>query len=99
MLDPFGILIPITNRNLGLDAASIWFETFWHLDVVPLVLEVDGELTNLLMEAVAVFSELGYGDAVEDFMVVDGGGKAKGDSMDSVIEVLLGCQCCKGCLG
>ena len=79
--------------------ASIQFKTFQHLDIVPLVFEVNGELANLLAEAVAVLSELGYGDAVKDFMVVDSGDMAKGNGMDGVIEVLLGCQCCEGCLG
>ena len=84
MSDPFGILIPVTNRNLGLNAACIWFKTLRHLDVVPLVFEVD--------------SELGDGDTMEDFIVVDGGDEAKGDGVDGIIKVLLGCQCCEGCL-
>jgi hypothetical protein len=78
--------------------ASIQFETFWHLNIVPLILEIDGELTDLLAEAVAVFSELRYYDPMEDFTVVDSRDEAEGDGTDGIIKVLLGCQCCEGCL-
>ena len=84
---------------MGLDAACIRFKTFWHLDIVPLVFEVDGELANFVMEVVAILGELHNGETVEDFTVVDGRDEAEGDGMDGVIEVLLGCQYCKGCLG
>ena len=99
MLDPFGIFIAIANRNLGLNVACIWFKPVQHFNVVPLVLKVNSELANLVAEAVAVLSEFGDGDTMEDFSVVDGGDEATGNGMDNVIEVLLGCQCCEGCLG
>ena len=99
MSDPLGISIAIANGNLGLDVACIWFKTFWHLDIVPLVLEVNGEFTNFVMEVIAVLSELCNGETVEDFTVVDSGDEAKGDGTDGVIKVLLGCQYYKGCLG
>ena len=98
-MDPFGVSIAITNGNLGLDVACIWFKPIWHLNVVPLVLEVDGELADLMAEVVAVLSEFGDGNTMEDFTVVDGGDEAIGDGIDNIIEVLLGCQCCEGCLG
>jgi hypothetical protein len=98
-LDPLGVSIAIANRNLGLDVAYIWFKTFQHLNVVPLVLEVNGKFTDLVTEVVAVLSELGNGEAMEDFTIVDSGDEAKGNGMDGVIEVLLGCQYCEGCLG
>ena len=79
--------------------AYIWFKTFWHLNVVPLVLEVDGKFADLVTEVIAVLSELGNGEAMEDFTIVDGGDEAEGNGMDGVIEVLLGCQYCEGCLG
>ena len=99
MSDPFGVLIPITNRNLGLDVACIWFKTFQHFDVIPLAFEVNGEFTDFVMEVDAVFGELCNGEAMEDFTVVNSGDKAKGDGADGIIEVLLGCQYCEGCLG
>ena len=51
-------MVPSTTGNLGVDVACIWFKTFWHLDVVPLILEVNGEFANLLMEVIAVLGEL-----------------------------------------
>ena len=81
-MDPLGVSIAIANGNLGLDIACIWFKTFWHLDIVPLVLEVDREFANLMTELIAVLSGLFNGKAVEDFTVVNGGDKAKGDGMD-----------------
>ena len=96
--DPFGISIPITNGNLGLNIASIQFETFRHLDIVPLIFKVNGEFTDLRMEVVAVFSELGYGDAMEDLSVVNGGDETIGDGVDCIIKAVLCHQCCKGCL-
>ena len=98
-LDPFGILISTTNRDLGVDMAYIQLKTIWHFNLVLLVFKVDGKFTDLLMEVIAVLSKLQDGDAVENFIVMDGGDKAKGNGMDSVVEVLLGCQCCEGCLG
>jgi hypothetical protein len=35
---------------------------------------------------------------MEDFTIVNGGDKAEGNGVDSIVEVLLGCQCCEGCL-
>ena len=99
MLDPLGISIAIANGNLGLDMACIWFKTFWHLDVVPLVLKVNGEFIDFVTEVIVVLGELHDGEAMEDFAVVDSGDEAEGDGMDGVIEVLLGCQYCNGCLG
>ena len=78
--------------------ACIWFKTFQHLNVVPLVFEVNGEVADFVAEVVAVLSELLDGETVEDFMVVDGGDEAKGDGADGIIEVVLHCQYCKGCL-
>ena len=98
-MDPLGVSIAIANGNLGLDVACIWFKTFWHLDVVPLVLKVDGELTDFVMEVVAILGEFLDGKTVEDFTVVDGGDETKGNGMDGVIEVVLCCQYCEGCLG
>ena len=97
--DPFGVSISTTNGNLGVDMACIQFKAFWHLDIVPLVLEVDGEFVNLVMEAVIVLCEFWDSDAEEDFSVMDSGDKAIGDGADHVIEVLLGRQCYEGCLG
>ena len=99
MSDPLGISIAIANGNLGLNAACIWFKPLWHLDVVPLVFKVNGEFADFVLEVIAVLSELHDGETVEDFTVVDGGDEAEGDGMDGVIEVLLGCQYCNGCLG
>ena len=99
MSDPLGISIAIANRNLGLNVACIWFKTFQHLNIVPLVFEVDGELADFVMEVVAVPSEFFDGEIMKDFMVVDSGDKAEGNGMDSIIEVILHCQYCKGCLG
>ena len=99
MSDPLGVSIAIANGNLGLNVACIWFKTFQHLNVVSLVLEVNGEFANPVAELVAVLRELLDGETVEDFTVVDGRDKTKCNGMDGVIEVLLGCQYCKGCLG
>ena len=79
--------------------ACIWFKPLQHLNVVPLVLEVDGEFADLVLEVVAVLGELHNGETMEDFTVVDSGDEAKGNGMGSIIEVLLGCQYCEGCLG
>ena len=86
MLDPLGISIAIANGNLGLDVACIWFKTFWHLDIVPLVFKVDGELADFVTEVVAILGELFNGETMEDFMVMDGGDEAEGDGADSIIE-------------
>ena len=99
MSDPLGISIAIANGNLGLGVACIWFKTFWHLDIVPLVLKVDGELTDFVMEVVAILGEFLDGKTMEDFTVVDGGDETKGNGTDGVIEVVLCCQYCEGCLG
>ena len=99
MSDPFGIMVSSTTENLGVDAACIWFETVWHLNLISLIFEINGEFADLLIEAIAVLSELQDGDAVENFMVVDGGDETEGHGMDGIIEVLLGHQCCEGCLG
>ena len=99
MLDPFGVSIAIATGNLGPNVACIWFKTFWHRNVVPLVLEVDGEFTDPMTELVAVPCELLDGESGEDFVVVDSGDEPEGNGMDGVIEVVLGCQYCKGCLG
>ena len=98
MLDPLGISIAIANGNLGLDAACIWFKPLQHLNVVPLVLEVNDELANFATEVIAVPGELLDSEAMEDLVVVNGGDKTEGDGTDSVIEVVLHCQYCKGCL-
>ena len=98
MSDPLGISIAITNGNLGLDMACIWFKTFQHLNIVPLILEVDGELADFVMEVVAILGELLNGETMKDFAVVDGGDEAEGNGTDSVIEVILHCQYCEGCL-
>ena len=98
MSDPLGISIAIANRNLGLDVACIWFKTLWHLDIVPLVFEVDGELADFVTEVITVLGELLDSETVEDFMVVDSGDEAKGDGTDGIIDIILYCQYCKGCL-
>ena len=91
--DPLGIAISPSDGNLGVDMACILFKTFWHLNVVPLILEVDCEFANLVAEMVIILCELCDGDAVKDLTVVDGGDESIGNSTISVIEVL---PCCEG---
>ena len=92
-LDPFGIIVASGKGDLHGDLPCIGLIAFWHLNVVPLVLKVNCKLANLVAEAVAVLCELLDGDAVKDFVAVNGGDKSIGNSINGIIEVLL---CCEG---
>ena len=74
-------------------SSCIWLISIRYLNIVLFFLELDYKFANLVAEAVVVGGELLYGEAIEDFSVVNGGHKFIGNGTDHVVEILLDCQC------